>query len=150
MKVYAMDKVFFIMPLKADHNVVMKRDAIIKLLGDRAILPNFQTGEPNNDSDIVQMLRMLQSVNLVVADLSFERPSCYFELGMVQALGIPCVLIAQHGTQIHQRSGSVEFYSDIQGFNRIICNIEADITKRHKKCKQKLGRQSRYAAVRAL
>ena len=57
--------------------------------------------------------KMLLAV-FVLADLSLERPSCYFELGLAQAVGAHVFLIAATGTQIQQVGDSrrPSFYSD--------------------------------------
>ena len=39
---------------------------------------------------------------MVVADLTLERPSCYYEVGLAQALNRQVVLVAERGTPIHQ------------------------------------------------
>lgn len=109
-----------VMPIRADPNFDAKRKAILDILGERAIVPDTQTSHREAVFDIGLATESFKSVALVIADLSFERPSCYFEIGMVQALGIPCFLIAEDGTQIHQHSGEVYFYKDIDGFQRLI------------------------------
>jgi hypothetical protein len=81
---------------------------------------------------ITSALDVLHKVDLVVADLSLERPSCYFELGMAQTVGVPCFLIAEQGTRIHQHSGEVIFYASLEDYRRLIslaisslvCSIE--------------------------
>jgi hypothetical protein len=40
----------------------------------------------------------LRNAAVVIADLSLERPSCYFELGVAQALDLPVQMIAASGT----------------------------------------------------
>ncbi|WP_433263050.1 hypothetical protein ACQPWR_24920 [Micromonospora vinacea] len=49
---------------------------------------------------------------VAVVDLTLERPSCYYELGMVQGVGLSTILVAEIGTQIHQTASrkSVAFY----------------------------------------
>ena len=44
----------------------------------------------------------LHKAGLVIADLSLERPSCYFEVGVAQGIGKTVAFIAATGTPIHQ------------------------------------------------
>jgi hypothetical protein len=39
---------------------------------------------------------------VALADLTLERPSCYYELGMVHGVGLPVAVVAEVGTMIHQ------------------------------------------------
>ena len=48
-----------------------------------------------------QIIEMIQSAFLVVADLSYERPNVYFELGYARGLGKTVVTIARKETNIH-------------------------------------------------
>lgn len=43
----------------------------------------------------------IKKAELIVADLSYERPNCYFELGYAIALGKEIIIISQEGTKIH-------------------------------------------------
>jgi hypothetical protein len=64
----------------------------------------------------------LRNAAVVIADLSLERPSCYFELGVAQALDLPVQMIAASGTPIHQTAtpGAVIFYSDLDEYSLVI------------------------------
>jgi TIR domain len=48
-----------------------------------------------------QIIEMIQSAFLVVADLSHERPNVYFELGYARGLGKTVITIARKDTNIH-------------------------------------------------
>jgi hypothetical protein len=67
-------------------------------------------------------LLKISDVTLVLADLSFERPSCYFELGCVEALNKTVAVIASAGTPIHQTShrDSVIFFSGLAEYRRVV------------------------------
>jgi len=67
-------------------------------------------------------LGALRDADFVIADLSFERPSCYFEVGFAQALGKRVALIAKGGTAIHQLIGreAVLFYNTISDYEGAI------------------------------
>lgn len=48
-----------------------------------------------------QIIKMIHSAKFVVADLTYERPNVYFELGYARGLGKTVVTIARQGTTIH-------------------------------------------------
>jgi hypothetical protein len=117
-----MASVFIIMPLRLDANVEAKRQTIIDVIGDNVILPQKCVDDPPPPFDISSAIETLKCVDLVIADLSFERPSCYFELGMAQAVGVPTFLIAESGTQLHQHAGSVRLYTGLLEFRQLIAS----------------------------
>ena len=43
----------------------------------------------------------IRNAYFVVADLTSERPNCYYELGFAQALKRPAILVAEKGTELH-------------------------------------------------
>lgn len=48
-----------------------------------------------------QVIQMINSARLIVADLTHERPNVYFELGYARGLGKTVITIARDGTNIH-------------------------------------------------
>ena len=48
-----------------------------------------------------QVMKMIQSARLIVADLSLERPNVYFELGYARGLDKTVVTIMRAGTTVH-------------------------------------------------
>lgn len=48
-----------------------------------------------------QVIQMIMSARLIVADLTHERPNVYFELGYARGLGKTVITIAREGTNIH-------------------------------------------------
>jgi hypothetical protein len=48
-----------------------------------------------------QVMKMIQSARLIVADLSLERPNVYFELGYARGLGKTVVTILRAETKVH-------------------------------------------------
>ena len=97
-----------------------KRIAIKQIVGDNLILPAVINSNIETCFNLEEALEEFESVDLVIADLSFERPSCYFELGMAQAKRIPTFLLAQHCTQLHQHAGDVHFYSNLEEYSHLI------------------------------
>lgn len=67
----------------------------------------------------------LKQADVVIGDLSFERPSCYFEVGLANGLNKPVFLIAKQGTSLHQVAGrdAVEFYSTIEQYKQVVQRI---------------------------
>lgn len=65
---------------------------------------------------------ILDRVRFSIIDLSFERPSCYYEMGFIDALGGEKFLIAKSQTIIHQHDPNdmVRFYSDIGEYRSIL------------------------------
>ena len=60
-----------------------------------------------------QTLQDMKQCEFVLVNLSLERPSCYYELGLAEAIGKPVYLIAIEGTDIHQTASRklVQFYN---------------------------------------
>lgn len=48
-----------------------------------------------------KILSSIEVASLIIADLTYERPNVYFELGFAQAMAKPCILIARQGTVLH-------------------------------------------------
>jgi nucleoside 2-deoxyribosyltransferase len=115
-----MARVLVIMAVRTDKNCEAKRATIAKAFGDDALLPRVVEINDPQDFDLVEAIRKLKEAKLVIADLSFERPSCYYELGMAQGLGLPTLLLAQEGTRLYQHSGAVTFYKDLEEFQQIV------------------------------
>lgn len=104
-----------------------KKEAIIRraaaLRGFSIHLPRYASQDPV--FDLQSSLQDLRGVEFVVADLSFERPSCYYELGLAEALGKPVYLVAEEGTVIHQTAARrfVRFFSDLEQFQKLVEEI---------------------------
>lgn len=117
-----------IMPVHSDPSYGVK-SAVITRVATRyswaVLLPKYNPDNPRFDID--QALRALSQVSLVVADLSRERPSTYFELGLVEALRIPVRVIAELGTEIHQTShrDNIRFYAGLDGLDTELSAIFA-------------------------
>lgn len=108
-----------IMPIHSDPAFEL-RHLIISDVAMRSgwtlLVPAYDPIAPKFDVD--RATDTLSRVQLVIADLSAARPSCYFELGFAEALRKPLQLIAVQDTEIHQTGGrnSVIFYSGLDGF----------------------------------
>jgi nucleoside 2-deoxyribosyltransferase len=115
-----------IMPIHSDPAFATKQAVLARVeqaSGWRIVVPTYDSATPI--FDIESARRALDGVDLVIADLSLARPSCYFELGFAEALAKPIHRIAEHGTEIHQTSGrdAVTFYGGLDGFEGVLLNI---------------------------
>lgn len=105
-----------IMPVASDPSHA-ERAAAIKAgladVGKTAIFPTYDSADPQFSPG--EFTALVRSADVVLADLTGERPSCYFELGFAEALGKPARLFAEAGTNIHQSSHrhTVVIYRDI-------------------------------------
>lgn len=70
-------------------------------------------------------LEMIMQTDFVIADLSYERPSCYYELGYLQAMKKKVYLLAEQSTVIHQllTPEQIIFYSNIKEYDDVINGI---------------------------
>jgi nucleoside 2-deoxyribosyltransferase len=76
---------------------------------------------PFSLSDYIDGLR---GADAVLADLSGERPSCYYEIGVAEALGLPVFAVATIGTRIHQTGvADVRFYADLRALEDMIAEL---------------------------
>ena len=117
---------YVIMPVGADPHFAEKRSIVQALARDEDFTPHFPFDKSGNIGfKINSTLAVLRDSEFVLADLSLERPSCYFELGLAQALGKEVYLIAKQGTDIHQAHGRnlTRFYSDLSTYERAVAEI---------------------------
>lgn len=56
---------------------------------------------PGGSSIDSKIYENIEKAEIIVADLSFERPNCYFELGYARALGKDLIIISREGTKVH-------------------------------------------------
>jgi hypothetical protein len=114
--------IYVIMPVDSDLLFSERRRALelgIKNADREARFPYSVSERP--PFDISNFIEEIRGADSVIADLSCERPSCYYELGIVEALGKSVYLVAQVGTPIHQCFGrhGVRYYSDMAELARI-------------------------------
>jgi nucleoside 2-deoxyribosyltransferase len=115
--------VYVIMPVGSDSLFADKKlalDTAIKKSGRKARFPAYHPdGRPFQLQELIEEIRKADSV---VADLSHERPSCYYELGIAEAVGKQVHLIAQAGTPIHQCANrhAVRYYRDVTDVVRTV------------------------------
>ena len=115
--------VFVIMPISGIGTASDKLRIVKEVAQERdwyAHLPIYDPDAPV--FNLKETIREMRASNLVVADLTSERPSCYYELGLAEALYLPIFAIAEQHTEIHQTSirGEVRSYENLDGFTQLI------------------------------
>src|SRR5437016_3870633 len=121
-----MTNFYVIMPVCADKYFEEKRSIIERVAQEECLMPYFPYNRTGNVTfDIDSTLSRLRISRFVLADLSMERPSCYFELGLAQAIGKDVYLIAERGTDIHQAHGrsQTRFYDGLSSYEQVTSNI---------------------------
>jgi hypothetical protein len=116
-----MDDLYIISPVAADPDFAAKRSILARnagTLGLKALFPL------DRDPSIAleKASDDIRTASFVLADLSYERPSCYFELGLAEAAGADVGIIAKAGTPIHQvgYASQVNFYRDLDDYDRVV------------------------------
>jgi len=122
---------YVIMPIGADPAAMQKQELIRTIAATRNLTPHFPKYETQQSSfDLKSTLDDLKGAWFVLTDLSLARPSCYYELGLAEALGKEVYLIAQQGTEVHQTAArvSINFYEDLQDLKNIIAELMDRVT----------------------
>ena len=112
-----------------DSKYMEKRSIVRSLFGSKCLdvfLPLESVGVLSYE----ETLTKLHQCQAFIADLSMERPSVYFELGLASAFGKPIYLLASEGTKIHQ-SGAHQIltYSGINEYKEVLLSITDAIQK---------------------
>ena len=102
------------MPVASDPTYRSKRsivEGVAAAFGLATLFPLDAGSEFNLDVTLTE----LRDSDIVMADLSNERPSCYYELGLADALHKPVFVFATVGTSIHQLAdrNSVVYYDGL-------------------------------------
>ena len=119
-----MDYFYIISPVGADPDFATKRAIVAAAAGSFGVKALF----PLDREPGVALERAsddIRKAKFVLADLTYERPSCYFELGLAEATGVDVGIIAKKGTPIHQvgYASQVNFYRDITDYKRLIMQL---------------------------
>lgn len=120
---------YVIMPVGADKQFADKRSILQNVADKEGLTPYFPFDTTSNMAfDKERTLSVIKDSDFALADLSLERPSCYFELGLAQALGKAVYLIAQQGTNIHQAHGRglTRFYKGLSGYEHVVSKVLKD------------------------
>lgn len=113
---------YVIMPLSTGTEAELKREIIQEAAVARGFIAHFPEYDKDHTFDLQLMIEQFERAAFIIADLSFERPSCYYELGIAEALGLEVYLFAVEGTNIHQtcNRGSVRFYRDLEHLRALV------------------------------
>ena len=113
--------IYIISPVATDPRYAEKRDSLTQIAGNFG-LRTFYPLDHIDNFDLYSTLAHISMASLIIADLSYERPSCYYELGLVQAKGKSTILLAENNTKIHQSfvERGIRFYSSIEEYNNIL------------------------------
>jgi hypothetical protein len=98
-------RVFVVMPIQGEKYGTQSEQTVFKEFNDRftvieATLQEFDCvairidREQPLDSMVERIKEEIRRARFVVADLTDERPSCYFEIGYAEALGTPVITMA--------------------------------------------------------
>lgn len=112
-----MSCVYYISPVGSDPDYESKRSVLARV-AERYGVEFFFPLERRQTFLVARAMEDIRACRLVIADLSLERPSCYFELGLAQATDTPIVLIANEGVALHQvgEVGQVVRYEDLKSY----------------------------------
>jgi hypothetical protein len=116
--------VYVIMPVGSDPDAGPRRERIIATADALGLDTYFPLDHRTHgeDFDPATLRVEMQRAAVALADLSLERPSCYYELGVALGIGLPTVVVAAAGTPVHQTAdrGSVAFYDSLDGLAKIL------------------------------
>jgi hypothetical protein len=114
-----------IMPYGCDPNYDNKQRVIGEIANLHDLTPRFPKFNHDRLFNLEYTIETYKNAIFILADLSFERPSCYYELGVAEALGIKIYVVASKGTIIHQTKNrdDIQFYENMDQFNQIIERI---------------------------
>jgi hypothetical protein len=120
--------VHIIMPVWSDPRFKEKQVAIARganAAGFPVRFPEYPAANPEFDANVYE--RQLRSSSAVLADLTGERPSCYFEIGFAEGMGRIIHIIAEVGTDIHQSAyrHRARYYSSLAELELLVFEILA-------------------------
>jgi nucleoside 2-deoxyribosyltransferase len=70
-----------------------------------------------------EIIEQISTSRLVIADLTGERPNCYYEAGFAHALGKPVIFCIRGGDPVH---------FDLAAYEFIVWETEADLRRQIK------------------
>ena len=121
-----MNLIYFISPVGSDPRYGSKREALYSIAEELGVEFFFPLDRHESFS-VGNAVADLRRAWLVIADLSFERPSCYFEVGLAQGVGTQVAFMAAAGTSLHQAGGTANLlsYADMPGYSEAVRQLVA-------------------------
>ncbi|GAB3636710.1 hypothetical protein GCM10027422_23000 [Hymenobacter arcticus] len=118
-----MQNVFIVSPYNID-SLYTEKKRIIEILCEKYSV-NFvraEDGVTGRSLNAEETALLLQQCDCAIADLSYERPSCYYEVGYLQAIRKPVYLTSDTNTALHQalEIENVLLYSGLNEYRKII------------------------------
>jgi hypothetical protein len=116
-----MKYVYFVSPVGSDPDYAAKRKVLADLEAELGITFFFPL-ERHSTFTFESAKIDLAGASLVIADLSLERPSCYFELGVAEAVGTKVAVIVASGTTLHQTGNAspIRTYADLGEYGNAV------------------------------
>ncbi len=110
-----------IAPVRADADFARKMTVVRKLCSARGLNSRLPSTDPMS-FNLTAELAVIRNAQCIIADLSYGRPSCYYELGLVEASHRRAALIAEAGTKIfqHAEHGPVAYFDDFEGYAAVV------------------------------
>ena len=112
---------YVIAPVGADPRFNQKRRILTELGTAFEMAPFFP---PIGGSPVLpnEAVRDMKAAEFVMADLSHERPSCYYEVGLAESAGVEVIIIAEFGTRIHQVRcpDAVKVFSNLDHYRELV------------------------------
>ena len=109
---------YLIMPYALDPEYQQKRDILKNAAEIKGLFTHFSVD--NIQSHSSSIISEVKGALFIFADISYERPSCYYELGVAQGLNKKTFLVALSGTTIHQTEGKIHFYSNLEEYKQLV------------------------------
>ena len=121
-----MRALLLIAPYRIDAQYSSKKAIVKKLCEDSSL--EFLTAEDidtGNSLSAEETINFLKKCSFAIGDLSFERPSCYYEVGYLQSIDKKVYLLATSNTVIHQvlSKSSLKFYDNLEEYKALIAEI---------------------------
>jgi hypothetical protein len=113
-----------IAPVRADPDFALKMATVRDLCSARGLDCRLPSVNPT-PFNLAAELAVIRDAHRIIADLSYGRPSCYYELGLVEASQKRAVLIAGAGTEIfqHAEHGPVAYFDDFEGYAALVGSL---------------------------
>lgn len=118
---------YVICPVGSDATFPQKKLILEEVGHNHELAPFFPLEHLEHRQEFLNSVALarMRAATFVLADLSLERPSCYFELGLAQAAGAAVRIIATLGTPIHQvgEGHQVAYYSGLEEYRSCVNRV---------------------------